>query len=163
MQRQVEALRREVEAGLDRSDLQTLLPPGGARNALDCALWDLEAKVCKTPVWELAGLAPPRPLMTTFTCGAESSQEMAATARSYSSAQAIKVKLTGESTDAERVIAVRAARPDVWLGVDGNQGFTPKTLERLLPVLLEAQVRMVEQPFPVGQEVWLDGFECAVR
>ena len=100
--------------------------------------------------------------MTTFTCGADSPDRMAETAGGYKDARAIKLKLTGEPIDAERVRAVRAARPDVWLGVDGNQGFTRAALETLLPVLAEAQVSLIEQPFPVGNEDWLDGLNSPI-
>ena len=117
----IESLATTIEAGISRESLQTLLPPGGARNALDCALWDLEAKLTGRPVWQMAGLEKPEPLLTTITCGAETPETMAATALGYTQARAIKLKLTGESVDAERVRAVRHARPDVWLGVDANQ------------------------------------------
>ena len=163
MIQQVEALRSTFEAAVDRDRLQQLLPAGGARNALDCALWDLEAQLEGRPAWELAGLGTPRPLLTTFTCGADEPETMARQASgAYASAQAIKLKLTGEPTDAERVRAVREGRPDVWLGVDANQGFTPQSLERLLEVLVEARVALIEQPFPVGQESWLDGFRSPI-
>lgn len=162
MIRQVENLRARIEAGLGRAELKKLLPPGGARNALDCALWDLEAKVGGRPVWQIAGLEKPHPLLTTFTCGADEPDKMAAAAHAYKGARAIKVKLTGESVDANRVRAVREAKPDVWLGVDGNQGFTRTSLERLLPVLVKERVALIEQPFPVGQEALLDGLSSPI-
>ena len=136
MTQQIEAVRADIESGIDRETLQRLLPAGGARNAVDCALWDLEAKMSGTPAWKLAGLDPPVPLVTTFTIGAEDPVQMAQTATSYAGAQAIKLKLTGTPVDAERVRAVRAARPEVWLGVDANQGFTRASLADLMPVLL---------------------------
>ncbi len=157
MLRQLESVSPTIETGLTREKLQKLLPLGGARNALDCAFWDLEAKVSGRPVWQIAGLAPPRPLLTTFTCGADEPEKMAAAAQAYRGARAIKVKLTGHAVDADRVRAVRAARPEVWLGVDGNQGFTRAALERLMPVLMETGVALIEQPFPVGQENLLEG------
>ena len=120
----LEALRDTIEAGLTRTPCATLLPPGGARNALDCALWELESQRTGIPVWKLAGLDAPRPLLTTFTVGADDPGTMAAAAVAYTQARAIKVKLTGEAElDCERVRAIRAARPDVWLGVDANQGY----------------------------------------
>jgi L-Ala-D/L-Glu epimerase / N-acetyl-D-glutamate racemase len=158
MLRQIESLRTRIEPGITRHTLSTLLPPGGARNALDCALWDLEAKLSGRPVWQIAGLEEPRPLRATFTCGADTPERMAETAVSYKDAQAIKIKLTGDPLDEERVRAVRSARADVWLGVDANQGFTRVGLERLMPVLVDARVALIEQPFPVGQESLLDGF-----
>jgi len=109
---QIEAVRPQIEAGIAREAVQTLLPAGGARNALDCARWDLEAKLQGQPVWQLAGLSEPKPLVTTFTISAGTQAEMASCARDYASAKAIKLKLTGEAEDAARVRAVRAARPD---------------------------------------------------
>jgi L-Ala-D/L-Glu epimerase len=162
MFRQVESIRDAIERGIDRGALQQLLPAGGARNALDCALWDLEAKVTGRSAWQLAGLSAPRPLVTTFTCGAADPDGMAKTACEYRGARAIKLKLTGERPDADRVRAVRAARPDVWLGVDANQGFTRPTLEALMPVLSDCDVALIEQPFPVGQETWLDGLASSI-
>ena len=140
---QIEALASPFDAAQ--------LPAGGARNALDCALWDLRAKIERKPVWQLLGLEAPQPLRTTYTVGADEPAAMAATARGYTNARALKLKLTGDG-DAERVLAVRAARHDVWLGVDANQGFTRESLERLLPVLEECDVQLIEQPFPVGCE-----------
>jgi L-alanine-DL-glutamate epimerase-like enolase superfamily enzyme len=159
MQVQIEALRARIEAGIDRQALQELLPAGGARNALDCALWDLEAKRSGKPVWQLAGLDAPKPLRTTYTLGAEEPEAMAEAARAYADARAIKLKLTDDGRSAERVLAVRQARQDVWLMVDANQGFTRESFARLLPTLDQARVDVVEQPFPVGKEDWLDGLD----
>ena len=163
MQVQIEAMRAQIEAGIDRQMLQQLLPAGGARNALDCALWDLDAKRSGKPVWQLAGLDAPRPLRTTYTLGAEEPEAMAAGAKAYAAARAIKLKLTDDGRSAERVLAVREARPDVWLMVDANQGFTRESFARLLPTLAEARVDVVEQPFPVGKEDWLDGLDRPIR
>jgi L-alanine-DL-glutamate epimerase-like enolase superfamily enzyme len=162
MLRRIEAVRGELEAGLDRDALQGLLPAGGARNAVDCALWDLEAKLTGRPAWQIAGLDPPRPLLTTFTVGANAAAKMAADARAYIQAKAIKMKLTGGTDDAERVRAVRAARPEVWLGVDANQGLDRDSLARLMPVLVEARVQLIEQPFPIGKEAWMDGLDHGI-
>lgn len=162
MLRHIEAVRGKLEAGLDRGALQALLPPGGARNAVDCALWDLEAKLSGRPAWQMAGLEPPRPLLTTFTVGANGPAKMATDARAYVQARAIKMKLTGGAEDADRVRAVRAARPDVWLSIDANQGFDCASLARLMPVLVEARVQLVEQPFPIGQEALMDGLDCPI-
>jgi L-alanine-DL-glutamate epimerase-like enolase superfamily enzyme len=160
---QIEALRPRIEAGLTREELQQLLPPGGARNALDCALWDLEAKRSGQPVWQLAGQDAPSPLLTTFTVSADEPEVMVRDALGYATARAIKLKLTDDGRNAERVAAVRAARPDVWLMVDANQGFTRESFARLLPTLVETRVDVVEQPFPVGKEAWLDGLDCPIR
>lgn len=160
--RQIEAVRSQIEGGISRQLLQELLPTGGARNALDCALWDLEAKETGCTAWQIAGLKRPRALLTTFTVGANSPAEMAADAHAYGQAKAIKLKLTGEPADADRVRAVRAARPDVWLGVDANQGFTLESLDTLMPVLVDSRVQLIEQPFRVGQEAQLDGLHSPI-
>jgi L-alanine-DL-glutamate epimerase-like enolase superfamily enzyme len=159
---QIQAVRADIEAGIDRESLQKLLPPGGARNAVDCALWDLEARLSGLPAWKIAGLSPPVPLVTTFTLGAEDPDHMARTAAGYAGAQAIKLKLTGAPIDADRVREVRCARPDVWLGVDANQGFTPASLAELMPVLVEARVGLIEQPFAIGREADLDGVRSPI-
>jgi L-alanine-DL-glutamate epimerase-like enolase superfamily enzyme len=156
----LEGLRDTIEAGLTRAQLRGLLPPGGARNALDAALWELEAQRTGTPVWKLAGLEGTRPLLTTFTVGADDPGVMAASAVAYRQARAIKLKLTGDAAlDGERVRAVRAARPDVWLAVDANQGYVPDTLVQLLPALLDARVALLEQPCRRGHEADLDGID----
>lgn len=159
----IEARREAIESGLTCEELRVLLPPGGARNALDCALWELESRRAAKPVWQLAGIERPRPLLTTFTVSANEPQVMAAGAKAYSQARAIKLKLTGETeADIERVRAVRAARPDVWLGVDANQGYVPGTLEQLLPSLVEANVSLLEQPCARGREAELDGIDHVI-
>ena len=159
----IEANREAIESGLTREALRALLPPGGARNALDCALWELEARRAGVPVWQLAGIVAPRPLLTTFTVGADTPASMAESAKGYAQARAIKIKLTGEvDLDIERVRAVRAARPDVWLGVDANQGYVPATLERLLPALVDARVSLLEQPCARGHEADLDGIDHVI-
>jgi L-alanine-DL-glutamate epimerase-like enolase superfamily enzyme len=158
----IESVRAAIERGITRATLQELLPAGGARNAVDCALWDLESKISGQPAWQLAALERPRALVTTFGCGADTPQSMAATARTYADARAIKLKLTGEPVDEDRIRAVREALPDVWLGVDANQGFTRPFLEQLMPALVELKVALIEQPFAVGQEALLDGFRSPI-
>jgi L-Ala-D/L-Glu epimerase len=162
MTTQIEAVRGDIEAGIDRQDLRRLLPAGGARNAVDCALWDLEARLSGIPAWKLAGLNAPVPLVTTFTLGADDPQKMAQLATSYADAQAIKLKLTGTAVDADRVRAVRAARPEAWLAVDANQGFTRASLADLMPTLVDARVGLIEQPFPIGREADLDGLRSPI-
>ena len=156
----LEALRPRIEAGIDRDALRTLLPAGGARNALDCALWELESQRSGLPAWKLAGLQGVRPLLTTFTVGADDPGTMADRAAAYTQARALKLKLTGEpDLDAARVRAVRARCPETWIGVDANQGYTADTLPRLLPVLVEAGVSLLEQPCARGREDELDGID----
>jgi len=162
MMQQIESVRSSIEAGIDRESLRRLLPPGGARNAVDCALWDLEAKLINQPAWRIAGLDQPQPLLTTFTVGANDPDTMAAAALAYTHAQAIKLKLTGQPVDSERIRAVRAARPEVWLAVDANQGFTRQFFEQLMPVLTESRVQLIEQPFAVGQEAQLEDLDSPI-
>jgi L-alanine-DL-glutamate epimerase-like enolase superfamily enzyme len=159
----LQALRPRIEAGIDREALRAVLPAGGARNALDCALWELESQRAGVPVWKLAGLDGVRPLLTTFTVGADAPELMAARAAAYTQARALKLKLTGEpELDAARVRAVRARCPQAWIGVDANQGYAADTLPALLPVLVEARVSLLEQPCARGREDQLDGIERAV-
>jgi L-alanine-DL-glutamate epimerase-like enolase superfamily enzyme len=159
----IEASRAAIEAGVDRAGLQQLLPPGGARNAVDCALWDLDAHRTGKEVWELAGLPPPKPLITTFTLGADDPSVMAAGASKYANARALKMKLTGElERDIARVQAVRRARPHTWLGVDANQGYDIVELDKLLVALVEADVSLLEQPLKRGREADLDGFTSPI-
>jgi L-Ala-D/L-Glu epimerase / N-acetyl-D-glutamate racemase len=162
MVERIESVRAIVEAGIDREALQRLLPAGGARNALDCALWDLDAKRSGVPVWRLAGLEAPVAVTTAHTVGANPPDEMVADALAYREANLIKLKLTGEPVDADRVRAVREARPDVILIVDANQGFTRESLLALLPTLTQARVSLIEQPFRVGDERLLDGLSLPI-
>ena len=163
MRQALEGARDRIEAGPSREELRAILPPGGARNAVDCALWELEAAREGRPAWRLAGVEQPRALRTTFTLGADTPEAMAAGARRYADARSIKVKLTGElDLDTARVRAIRAARPDVWLGVDGNQGFTIDQLDALIATLVEADVSLLEQPLARGREADLDGYRSPV-
>lgn len=162
MLQELQTVRRRIESGTSRPLIQQLLVAGGARNALDCALWDLEAKLTGIPASKRAGLDTLRPLLTTFGCGADTPENMAELARSYAGAQALKIKLTGERIDVERIRAVRGARADVWLGVDANQAMTPAGLEDLMPVLVQERVALLEQPLPAGQDHWLREFDSPI-
>ena len=159
----LEAGRAAIESGISRAELRFAMPAGGARNAVDCALWDLEAARSGAAVWQLAGQQAPHALRTTFTLGAETPQIMAARAQACSQARAIKVKLTGElELDLARVRAIRAARPDVWLGVDGNQGFVRADLDALVAGLVAENVGLLEQPLQRGREAELDGYQSPI-
>ena len=159
----IESVRREVEAGATRQALQHLLPPGGARNALDCAMWDLEAARTGEPAWRLAGLDRVKPLVTTMTAGAGAPEVMASTACGFINAKAIKLKLTGEpALDIQRVEAVREALPNVWLAVDANQGYSMESLRDALPAFVRSRVALVEQPLPRGEEAELQGFQSPI-
>ncbi|WP_428678586.1 dipeptide epimerase [Sphingopyxis sp.] len=157
---EAERVQGTIESGATREDLQTLLPPGGARNALDCAFWDLEAKQAGRPVWELAGLDRPAALRSTLTLGADSAANMAKASLAIDPEAPVKVKLTGDlADDIARVVAIRTARPDAWIGVDANQGYDRETLEALLPVLVDTRVAQLEQPLRRGREADLDGLK----
>jgi L-alanine-DL-glutamate epimerase-like enolase superfamily enzyme len=164
MRAAVEGARGAIEADPSREALRHILPAGGARNAVDAALWELEAARTGRPVWALAGLAePPRPIVTTFTISADTPDAMASVATGYAGARSIKVKLTGDlDLDLARVAAIRAARRDVWLGVDGNQGFRRADLDALVAGLLPHGVSLLEQPLARGREADLDGFRSAI-
>ncbi|WP_044559356.1 dipeptide epimerase [Azospirillum sp. B4] len=161
MEREIERVRDALEAGVDRQGLQALLPPGGARNALDCALWELESLQVGTPVWRLAGVPEPRPRVTTFTLPADDPAEILRRLDAFAGAAAIKLKLEGDlPADTERVRVVRRARPDVWLSVDANQGFGAADLEPLAAMLVDQNVSLLEQPVQRGAEHLLDGWDC---
>lgn len=158
MQAAIEPHRDTIEAGMGREELQALLPHGGARNAVDCALWELEAARLAQPAWQIAGVGAPRPLITTFTLSADDPASVEAGARRYATAQAIKLKLSGDfDLDAARVSAVRRARPDVWLGVDANQGYRRDGLDALIGMLAGHDVALLEQPLPRSAEADLAG------
>jgi L-Ala-D/L-Glu epimerase len=159
----LESNRAAIEACGSREELRQMLPPGGTRNAVDCAMWELEASRSGAPAYRLAGIDAPRPLVTTFTLGADEPEVMAQGARDYAHARAIKIKLTGSlELDVARVRAVRDARPDVWLGVDANQGYVAHDLHALVRGMSEQGVALIEQPLPRGSEVDLEGFESAI-
>ncbi|MBS0583412.1 MAG: dipeptide epimerase [Proteobacteria bacterium] len=155
----IEGCRAEIESGIDRAGLQELMPAGGARNAVDCALWDLDAKRGGRSVLALACMPPVRPLVTTFTLGAEAPETMAAGARRFVGARSLKLKLTGElDLDLARVDAVRAACPDAWLGVDANRGYAIGDVDALVRGLVAARVSLLEQPLQRGSEADLEGY-----
>ena len=160
---QATSVREAIERGASRQDLQELLPPGGARNALDCAYWELEAKQAGRPVRDLAGLESPRPLLSTLTLGADTPATMAAAAQALDPLAPVKVKLTGDlDDDIARLKAIRAARPGAWLGVDANQGYDIATLASLMPELIDLRIAQLEQPLKRGRESDLDGFKRSI-
>jgi L-alanine-DL-glutamate epimerase-like enolase superfamily enzyme len=160
---ELEEHRPAIVSCASREELRQLMPRGGARNAVDCALWDLEAKRQGTDALHLAGIGQPRSLVTTFTLGADTPEVMAEGARRCARAKAIKVKLTGElELDIARVAAIRGARKDVWLGVDANQGFTRADLDPLVDALNAQRVSLLEQPLKRGSEADLDGYRGPV-
>lgn len=145
-----------VAAGLPREELQTCLPRGAARNALDCALWDLEAKRTGVPVWQLAGLPAPAPLVTAFTISLADPAKMEADARASARLPLLKLKLAGEGDEA-RVAAVRRGAPAARLIVDANEAWTGRDIAAEAGTLAAYGVELIEQPVRAGEEALLDG------
>ncbi len=159
---QIEAVRNRVESGLGRIELQELLPMGPARCALDCALWDLEAKLTGTPVYRLAGLDEPlRAVTTVFTISLGSPEKMGAAAKANRDRPVLKLKL-GREGDPERVAAVREAAPGARISVDANTGWSKAQFRDYLPKLAALGVELVEQPFVPGQDAMLEGFDSPI-
>ena len=159
---QIETVRGQIEGGADRAGLQDLLPSGPARNALDCALWDLESKLTGTQVHELAGLALPlQPVTTVFTISLDTPEKMAADAAANSSRDVLKLKL-GRDGDPDRVTAVRTAAPNARISVDANTGWSPQQLTNYVPRLAELGVELVEQPFVPGDDEMLTDFDSPI-
>jgi L-alanine-DL-glutamate epimerase-like enolase superfamily enzyme len=150
---EIDGLAAEIAGGLGRIALQSRLPAGAARNALDCALWDLEAKRRGTSVAALAGLPEPTPLTTAFTLSLGEPDAMAQAARAASARPLLKVKLGGaDGRDPERIAAVRTAAPRAELIVDANEGWTGAALTANLKACAAARVTLVEQPLPAGDD-----------
>ena len=147
----IRAMATELARGLDRTGLQSAMSPGAARNALDCAFWDLEAKYAGRPVHQLLGQAPPKPLITAYTISLGTPQEMAQRAAKASGLPLLKIKL-GAAGDPARIAAVRHAAPRARLIVDANEGWTPDDLEQNLAACAEAGVTLVEQPLPADRD-----------
>jgi L-alanine-DL-glutamate epimerase-like enolase superfamily enzyme len=148
----IEAVARDLGADPAAVDLNGLMAPGAARNAVDCALWDLRAKMAGKRVWELAGLAAPKPLVTAYSLSLDEPEKMRTKAAQNAHRPLLKVKLGGEG-DLERIRAVRAGAPGAKIIVDANEGWTPGSYAELAPELLALGVAMVEQPLPA----WDDG------
>ena len=157
----LESLRPQVEAGLDQAALQRALPPGAARNALDCALWDLEAKLSDCPAYELAGLAAPRPISTAYTLSLDDPETMGRAAAQHADRPLLKIKLAGRD-DLDRVAAIRANSPDSTLIVDANEGWSADQVEPLSAALARLGVALIEQPLPADQDALLAEFEHPV-
>ncbi|HEY1736267.1 MAG TPA: N-acetyl-D-Glu racemase DgcA [Methylovirgula sp.] len=149
---EIETARAAIEAGATREELQTLLAAGAARNALDCALWDFEAKRTGRRVYEIAGLAPPRPVTTAFTLSLGPPEEMATAAKSASTRHPLLKLKFGAKGDAERLAAIRAAAPSATLIVDANEGWCVENLEENFAACAKARVALIEQPLPAGAD-----------
>ncbi|QND13965.1 dipeptide epimerase [Rhizobium leguminosarum] len=155
---QIEAARPLVEAGISRRDLLSAMPPGAARNAVDCALWDLEAKQTGDSVAARLRLSAPQPLTTAYTISLGEPEVMAAQAREHAGRALLKVKV-GTGNDESRIRAVRAAAPDAEIILDANEGWPEAVLERHLNIAAQAGVALVEQPLPAGR----DGLLAEIR
>jgi L-alanine-DL-glutamate epimerase-like enolase superfamily enzyme len=158
----LEAARPRIEAGLERDTLADVLEPRAARNALDCALWDLHAKQAGKPVWELLGMAQPKPLVTAYTLSLDTAEAMRQAAEKSAHRPLLKVKLGRGEGDIERLRAIRAGAPMSRLIVDANEGWKPEELPALLDVCAELGVVMVEQPLPAGNDEALKGMRRSV-
>lgn len=158
---EIESRSASIADGLDRRALQSALKPGAARNAVDCALWDLEAKRSGKPVWRLAGLDQPGPLTTAYTLSLDSPEAMGEAAAANAARPLLKLKLDGESV-IERVSAVRAAAPQTRIIVDANEAWTIDLLTQASPDLLRLGVEMIEQPLPAGADGALAGIKHPV-
>jgi L-alanine-DL-glutamate epimerase-like enolase superfamily enzyme len=151
----IEAMRPALQNGLDRAMLQTAMPPGAARNALDCAYWDFEAKQNGCRAYQLAALPTPKPLVTAYTVSLDHPDAMADAAARAVKMPLLKVKLGGGPQDVERIAAVRRAAPKAELIVDANEGWADLDLERNLAACAQAGVSLIEQPLPEGRDLAL--------
>ncbi len=158
---EIESVKTAIEAGADRAALQDLLSPGAARNALDCALWDLEAKRAGAPVWRLAGLPEPSAIETAYTLSLGPADQMAAAALAAADRPLLKLKIGG-ADDLSRVEAVRAAAASPRLIVDANEGLDFDTLRRLAPEFARLGVALIEQPLKASEDAALEGYESPV-
>jgi L-alanine-DL-glutamate epimerase-like enolase superfamily enzyme len=161
MAAQIAAVQPQLHDGLNHAELAQLLPAGGARNALDCALWDLRAKQSGVPVWQAAGLDPLQPVTTAFTLGLgddATTRRKAIEARDY---PLLKLKVDAlRHLDVVRL--VREVHPKARLVVDANQSWTLELLQTLLPLLHAEGVELVEQPLPQGMDTQLDGLQSPI-
>ncbi|MEQ8300047.1 MAG: dipeptide epimerase [Hyphomonas sp.] len=150
----IEAMRDAIEGGLTRDELQIRMPAGAARCAVDCALWDLEAKLSGTPVWQLTGLPEPRAVETAVTVSLDTPDAMAAAAGAIQG-RLLKLKLGG-ADDLKRIEAVHLARPDARLIVDANEGLVAAEFPAISRAAADLGVVLIEQPFPAGKDEALE-------
>lgn len=160
MSLELEGVRDAVESGATRIDIQSLLPRGGARNALDCAYWDLGCKTAAESIWQVLEIAPVA-LITVATVGMGTPEEMAAKAHAFVAYPQLKVKLNGHQP-LERLSAIRRARPEATLMIDVNQGWSMAELERYTPELQDLGVVMIEQPLPRGSDAELEEYRSPI-
>ncbi len=155
---QLEGMRLALASGISRAELVGLLPAGGARCAVDCALWDFEAKRTGKRAWELAGFDRVNAITSDYTLSLDTPQIMAEAAVTAPQYKALKLKLAGEG-DLDRVLAVRAVRPDAEIIVDANQAWSERQLREFAPKFAELGIRLIEQPLPAGGDEALLGYE----
>jgi L-alanine-DL-glutamate epimerase-like enolase superfamily enzyme len=154
---QIEAIKGEKT--LDRDKLQRSLPPGAARNALDCALWDLQAKISGKRLWELANIPVVPEVVTTLTISLDTEAKMAAATRANATAPILKLKLGGDVLDLARVEAVRAAAPNARLLIDANESWSVEHYEEIIPALKKLGIELIEQPFPADADEALESLD----
>ncbi len=148
----IEAMRPALQRGLDRAALQRAMTPGAARNALDCAYWDVNARQTNRRVYELAGITAPSPLVTAYTISLAPVAEMAAAAERAAWRPLLKVKLGGGDDDGKRIAAVRRAAPCAEIVVDANEGWNAENFEQHFAACADAGVTLIEQPLPEGRD-----------
>jgi len=159
---QLQQLDLSNTPSFDREKLQELLPAGAARNALDCAMWDWEAKSTRKRVWEIANIPVVTSIGTSFTISLDEPNEMAAAAKMHSAAPLLKLKLGGDELDLERVKAVRTAAPAARLIIDANESWTPPHYRNVAPALQRLGVELIEQPFPADADQVLEDLDHPV-
>ncbi|WP_415716107.1 N-acetyl-D-Glu racemase DgcA [Roseibium sp.] len=161
VQTQIEEITPVLKEGLTRGQLQRSMPPGAARNAVDCALWDLEAKRAGKTAAELAGIATMAPVTTAFTISVGTPETMAEKTRAAAHRPLLKVKLAGQGDD-QRIAAVRQAAPDSTLIIDANEAWDESCFEINMKACEAAGVALIEQPLPAANDAFLKGFSGEV-
>jgi L-alanine-DL-glutamate epimerase-like enolase superfamily enzyme len=159
---QLEEFRGHCGAGVDRQRIQELLPPGAARNALDCALWDLEAKMSGKRVWELLNVPVTDAIETAFTISLDTPEKMAASASANTGMPILKLKLGGDDLDLARVELVRKEAPAARLLIDANESWSPSHYRNIVSALRELRVELIEQPFPADTDEVLETLDHPV-
>jgi len=163
----IENFRKELENGISRNEIQSMMPKGAARNAVDCAMWDLEAKMANKRVWELSefskhlqidNLGKPKIVTTVYSIGLDTPKKMGYLAKKNSKRPILKIKLTGDG-DLERLNSIKENAPDSRLIVDANEGWEPEHYSRFVPEFLKLGVEMIEQPFPADKDNLLKNFD----
>jgi L-alanine-DL-glutamate epimerase-like enolase superfamily enzyme len=161
---QIKSLESKITAGMSRVELLSALAPGAARNAIDCALWDLEAKQAGTPVWQLAHIAPPQPITTAYSLSLGSPDEMRAAAARESHRPLLKAKMGEADTTLEldRMSAIREGAPASEIILDANEGWTEDQLGDIVGQAEKLKIAMIEQPLPAAEDSILEGIDCSV-